>query len=164
MGGPHAGEPTTQRGEIERLARECQKAECRAGLDAVVVETRFNVVRTNVTETVTTARRLRDYLPPVDRRHPPTRAEALLGEIAATSQVGPEAGTVRRLVLGGSGEGGLGGDRDKASDEAVSALWGGFRRKSIVAEARRGPERHLLAPEGNRSTIRKRLGERSRGA
>ena len=40
--GPHAGEPTTGRGEIERLARACQAADCHACLDWTVVETRFN--------------------------------------------------------------------------------------------------------------------------
>jgi hypothetical protein len=66
--GPHAGEPTTERGEIERLARECRAADCHAGLDSTVIETRFNVVRTSVPEVVTTTCRLRDYVPPVDRR------------------------------------------------------------------------------------------------
>jgi hypothetical protein len=64
--GPHAGEPTTERGEIERLARECQAAECHAGLDSTVIEARFNVVRSSVPGTVTTDRRLRDYLSPAD--------------------------------------------------------------------------------------------------
>jgi hypothetical protein len=78
--GSHAGEPTTERGEIERLVRECQAAECRAGLDSTVIETRFNVVRSTVPETVTTARRLRDYLRPEGRRGPATQADgALLG-------------------------------------------------------------------------------------
>jgi hypothetical protein len=62
--GPHAAEPTTERGEIERLARECRAAECQDCLDRTVVETRFNVVRSSVPETVTTVRRLRDYLRP----------------------------------------------------------------------------------------------------
>ncbi len=65
--GPHAGEPTTERGEIERLARECRVAACQVGLDSTVVETRFNVVRSSLPAVVTMARRLRDYLPPVDR-------------------------------------------------------------------------------------------------
>jgi hypothetical protein len=82
--GPHAGEPTTERGEIERLARECQAADCRAGLDSTVIETRFNVVRSTVPDTVTTARRLRDYLPPVDQRDQPMRVEAILAEPATT--------------------------------------------------------------------------------
>ena len=68
--GPHAGEPTTERGAIERLARECRAAACRAGLDSTVVETRFNVVRSGVSDVVETARRLRDYLPPVERHGP----------------------------------------------------------------------------------------------
>jgi hypothetical protein len=60
--GPHADEPTTERGEIERLARECEAAECLAGLDLTVVDTRFTVVRSSVPDPVTTARTLRDYL------------------------------------------------------------------------------------------------------
>ena len=75
--GPHAGEPTTERGEVERLARECETAGCWAGLDSTVVETRFNVVRSPVPDVVTTVRRLRDYLPPQDGHGLPTRAEAL---------------------------------------------------------------------------------------
>ena len=81
--GPHAGEPTTERGEIERLARECRAAGCRAGLDSTVTETRFNVVRSNVPDTVATSRRLRDYLPPQVRCGPPTRAEALGASVRA---------------------------------------------------------------------------------
>jgi hypothetical protein len=73
--GPHASEPTTERGEIERLARECQAAACRTGLDSTVFETRFNVVRSTVPDTVTTARRLRDYLRPEGRRDPATQAD-----------------------------------------------------------------------------------------
>jgi len=64
--GPHAGEPTSERGEIERLARACQTATCRAGLDSTVIETRFNVVRSGVPYLVTRAHQLCDYLPPVD--------------------------------------------------------------------------------------------------
>ena len=75
--GPHAGEPISERGEIERLARECGTAGCWAGLDSTVVETRFNVVRSPVPDVVTTVRRLRDYLPPQDGHGLPTRAEAL---------------------------------------------------------------------------------------
>ena len=48
MGGSNAGEPTTERGKIERLARACQVVECRDGLDSTVIETRFNVVRSSV--------------------------------------------------------------------------------------------------------------------
>ena len=79
MDGPHAGEPTTERGEIERLARRCQAAECNTGLDSTVIETRFNVVRSSMPDLVTKARRLRDYLPPVDQRDAPMRGEAFLG-------------------------------------------------------------------------------------
>src|SRR5215207_9053140 len=75
-----AREPTTEPGEIERLARECQTAECRASPDSTVIETRFNVVRSTVAETVTTARRLRDYLRPEGRCDPVTQADdSLLG-------------------------------------------------------------------------------------
>jgi len=52
--GPHAAEPTTECGEIERLARECQAADCQVGLDSTVVETRFNVVRLSVPAVVET--------------------------------------------------------------------------------------------------------------
>jgi hypothetical protein len=77
--GPHAGEPTTERGEIERLARACQAAECQSGLDSTVIETRYNVVRSRVPDAVTTARRLRDYLRPEARRGPATQADRSLG-------------------------------------------------------------------------------------
>ena len=87
MDGPHAGEPTTERGEIERLARECRAGDCVAGLDSTVVETRFNVVRSLVPDVVTTVRRLRDYLPPVDRRDPLTRAEVFLDAAVITVAV-----------------------------------------------------------------------------
>ena len=60
--GLHAGEPTAERGEIERLARACQAADCQAGLDSTVVETSFNVVRSSVPDLVTRVRQLRDYL------------------------------------------------------------------------------------------------------
>jgi hypothetical protein len=73
--GPHAGEPTTGRGEIERLARECQAAACSVGLDSTVFETRFKVVRSTMPATVTTARRLRDYLRPDGRRDRVTQAD-----------------------------------------------------------------------------------------
>jgi hypothetical protein len=79
--GPHAGEPTTERGEIERLARACQEAECHAGLDSTVIETRFNMVRSDMPDLVTTSRKLRDYLPPADRGHgreQPTQASVHL--------------------------------------------------------------------------------------
>jgi hypothetical protein len=66
--GPHAGEPTTERGEIERLARGCQAAACCAGLDSIVIETRFTIVRSSMPEAITTVRKLRDYLPPVEQR------------------------------------------------------------------------------------------------
>ena len=73
--GPHAGEPITQRGEIERLARECQAAECQDCLDRTVVETRFNVVRSSMPHRVETTRTLSDYLPPKEQGSPPRRAE-----------------------------------------------------------------------------------------
>ena len=76
--GPHAGEPISERGEIERLARECETAECDVGLDSTVVETRFNVVRSSVPAVVETARKLRDYLPPEAQDGRPRRAAAPL--------------------------------------------------------------------------------------
>jgi hypothetical protein len=69
--GPHRGQPTTQRGEIERLARECLAADCHQCLDGTVVETRFTVVRSSVPGVATTVRRLRDYLRPEDHGGPP---------------------------------------------------------------------------------------------
>ena len=82
--GPHAGEPTTERGEIERLARACEAAEGCAGLDSTVVETRFNVVRSSVPDIVDTVRRLRDYLSPVDRGGTSARGDVSLDEAAMT--------------------------------------------------------------------------------
>jgi hypothetical protein len=61
--GLHADEPTPERGEIERLAHECQAADCQPCLDQTVVETRFNVVRSSVPAVVQSVRRLRDFLP-----------------------------------------------------------------------------------------------------
>ena len=81
--GPHASEPNSERGEIERLARECQAAECRVGLDSTVIETRYNVVRSSLPEIITTVRRLRDYLPPKDRRDAPPRPDALCSSLRA---------------------------------------------------------------------------------
>jgi hypothetical protein len=75
--GPHAGEPTTERGEIERLARACRAAACLTGLGSTVVETRFNVVRSGVPVVVETARKLRDYLPPDDSGRIAGRADGL---------------------------------------------------------------------------------------
>jgi hypothetical protein len=82
--GPHAGEPTTERGEIERLARECLAADCQAGLDSIVVEARFNVVRSSVPDMVDTVRRLRDYLPHVDQSGTPARGNVSHDEAAMT--------------------------------------------------------------------------------
>jgi hypothetical protein len=82
--GPHAAEPTTERGEIERLARECRAATCQPGLDSTVIETRFNVVRSSVPDAVDTARRLRDYLPPVDQGDSTVRGEMSRDEAAMT--------------------------------------------------------------------------------
>jgi hypothetical protein len=70
--GPHAGEPISERGEVERLARKCQAADCLLGLDSTVVETRFNVVRSSVPHRVATVRNLRDYLRPIDQGDVPT--------------------------------------------------------------------------------------------
>lgn len=82
--GPRAGEPITERGEIERLARACQAVAFRVGLDSTVIETRFNVVRSSVPDRVDTVRRLRDYLPPVDQGSSPARGEVPLDEAAMT--------------------------------------------------------------------------------
>ena len=68
-------EPTTQRGEIERIARASQRDDCQECLDWTVIETRFNVVRSSVPGAVATVRRLRDYLPPEDPGGPTTCAE-----------------------------------------------------------------------------------------
>jgi hypothetical protein len=78
LDGPHARGPTTERGEVERLARSCQAAGCRAGLDSTVIETHFNVVRSSVPHRVSTVRKLRDYLPPADCDGPPERGERAL--------------------------------------------------------------------------------------
>jgi len=88
--GPLVGEPTTERGQIERLARECWAADCRAGLDSTVVETRFNVVRSGVPDLVATARKLRDYLPALDQRELPTTHAQ--GAIHHTALGGPPDG------------------------------------------------------------------------
>ena len=60
--GPHVGEPTSGRGEIERRARKCLAATCHAGLDSTVIETRFNVVRSSMPAVIETVRKLRDSL------------------------------------------------------------------------------------------------------
>jgi hypothetical protein len=89
--GPHAGEPTTERGEIERLARECHVAACLGGLDSAVLETRFNVVRSSLPHRVATVRRLRDYLRPEDQRDPTGRAGVpLLPSLPWPRLCGPE--------------------------------------------------------------------------
>jgi hypothetical protein len=80
--GPRAGESITERGEIEWLARACQVVEFRAGLDSTVIETRFNVVRSRLPDVVDTARRLRDYLPHVDKGGPPARGDVSRDEAA----------------------------------------------------------------------------------
>jgi hypothetical protein len=49
-----------------------------------VIEMRFNVVRSGVPDLVTTARTLRDFLPPVEQRDAPVRGETLPGEAAMT--------------------------------------------------------------------------------
>ena len=90
--GPRAGEPITERGEIEWLARACQVVEFRAGLDSTVIETRFNVVRSSVPDMVDTVRRLRDYLPHVDQGGTPVRGEVSRDEAAMTVGVWPRAG------------------------------------------------------------------------
>jgi hypothetical protein len=90
--GPRAGEPITERGEIEWLARACQVVEFRAGLDSTVIETRFNVVRSSMPDLVDTVRRLRDYLPHVDQGGTPARGDVSLDEAARTVGVWPRAG------------------------------------------------------------------------
>ena len=80
--GPHAGEPISERGDVERLARKCRAADCQLGLDSTVVETRFNVVRSGVPHRAVTIRKLRDYLPPLDHGDALARSEAVLGETA----------------------------------------------------------------------------------
>jgi hypothetical protein len=82
--GPRAGEPITERGEIEWLARACQVVAFRAGLDATVIETRFTVVRSSVPDLVDTVRRLRDYLPHVDQGGTPARGDVSRDEAAMT--------------------------------------------------------------------------------
>ena len=76
--GPHGREPTTERGDIERLARESWLDDRRECLDWIVIESRFNVVRSSVPGVVTTSRKLRDYLPPDDPGGPPKQAERSL--------------------------------------------------------------------------------------
>src|SRR5687768_7688929 len=90
--GPHADEPTSGRGEVERRARACLAAACRVGLDSTVIETRFTVVRSSVPDLVDTVRRLRDYLPHVDQGGTPARGEVSLDEAARTVGVWPRAG------------------------------------------------------------------------
>jgi hypothetical protein len=73
--GPYVSEPTTDRGEIEQLARTCQAGHCLDGLDSAVIETRFTIVRALMPSVVTTVRTLRDYLPPpMARSDPPEPA------------------------------------------------------------------------------------------
>ena len=103
--GPHEPEPTSERGEIERIARSCRAADCQPCLDRTVVETRFNEVRSSVPSVVETSRTLRDSLPPVDRRDPTNLAEAVFGE-AATTLTGwskGSLGTASGSRLGSSG-------------------------------------------------------------
>ena len=90
--GPHAGEPISERGEVERLARKCQAADCQLGLDSTVVETRFNVVRSSTPDMVDTVRRLRDYLPHVDQGGTPARGDVSRDEAAMTVGVWSRAG------------------------------------------------------------------------
>jgi hypothetical protein len=112
--GPHAGEPTSERGEIERLARECKAANCVAGLASTVVETRFNVVRSSLPAVMETVRMLRDYLPSEDwaasvPADGPARADAAHrygratpGAIGPTGRVYPP----RRVCSTAGGRGG----------------------------------------------------------
>jgi hypothetical protein len=68
--GSHACAATTERGEVERLARACETVDCDPCLDRTVIETRFTVVRSREPGTVATIRKLRDYLPPQEQRGP----------------------------------------------------------------------------------------------
>jgi hypothetical protein len=56
-------EPTTDRGAIEHLALACLHFGTIDSLEATVIETRYNVVRSNMPHTVESMRKLRDYLP-----------------------------------------------------------------------------------------------------
>jgi hypothetical protein len=94
--GPLAGEPITERGKIEWLARACQVVKCRAGPDSTVIETRFNVARSSVPDTVDTARRLRDYLPPVDQGDATVWGDMSLDEAAMTVGVWSRGGGAPR--------------------------------------------------------------------
>jgi hypothetical protein len=85
--GPHAGEPTSERGEVERLARECLASERRADLESTVVETRFNVVRSGVPHRVETVRKLRDYLPPEGQHDAPAGVDAFPDGTSMTIEV-----------------------------------------------------------------------------
>ena len=58
--------PTADRALIEHLARTCVAADAAGDLDATVIETRYNVVRSNEPHTVAVVRQLRDYLPAAD--------------------------------------------------------------------------------------------------
>src|SRR5215211_4478806 len=90
--GPLAGEPITERGEIEWLARACQVVAFRAGLDSTVIEARFNVVRSSVPDMVDTVRRLRDYLPQADQGGTPARGDVSRDEAAVTVGVWSRVG------------------------------------------------------------------------
>ena len=92
QGGARAGEPITQLGDFERLARACQVVAFRAGLDSTVIETRYNVVRSSVPDMVDTVRRLGDYLPHVDQAGTPARGDVSLVEAAMTVGVWSRAG------------------------------------------------------------------------
>jgi hypothetical protein len=56
-------ETTIERGLIERWARECALSGSTTGLDRTVIETRYNVIRSSVPQSVTTVRTLRHFLP-----------------------------------------------------------------------------------------------------
>lgn len=56
-------EPTTDRGAIEHLALACLHFGTLDSLEVTVIETRYNVVRSNVPHTLPSIRKLRDYLP-----------------------------------------------------------------------------------------------------
>ena len=89
---------TTERGEIERPARGCRAADCRAGLNATVVETRFNVVRSLVPDVVTTVRGLSDYLPPVNRHDARARTGIIVDQAAMFGSISSRGGYGHCLV------------------------------------------------------------------
>jgi len=66
LDGAAPSEPTPDRAVVERFARRCLSSHAGRCLDATVIETRYNVVRSNVPHEVIARRTLRDYLPTAD--------------------------------------------------------------------------------------------------